>query len=207
MKEEQTSLQQIIDHRNKKLITMKENGINPFPHKFNYSHKSKEILLNFKSLENKCVKIAGRIMAIRKMGKASFAQILDSEGRIQIFIKKDDVGEITYNNFKLLDIGDFVGVEGNIFKTKTKEISIRTDKLTVLAKSIRPLPIVKEKDGKQFDAFLDKGQRYRKRHLDLILNPDVKQTFIDRSIIIKSIRSFLDNNGFLEVETPILQPI
>ncbi|MFL2998137.1 MAG: lysine--tRNA ligase [Candidatus Neomarinimicrobiota bacterium] len=207
MKEEQTSLQQIIEHRNKKLITMKENGINPFPHKFNYSHKSKEILLNFKSLENKCVKIAGRIMAIRKMGKASFAQILDSEGRIQIFIKKDDVGENSYNNFKLLDIGDFVGVEGNIFKTKTKEISIRTDKLTVLAKSIRPLPIVKEKDGKQFDAFLDKGQRYRKRHLDLILNPDVKQTFIDRSIIIKSIRSFLDNNGFLEVETPILQPI
>ena len=94
-------------------------------------------------------------------------------------------GTNSYNNFKLLDIGDFVGVEGNIFKTKTKEISIRTDKLTVLAKSIRPLPIVKEKDGKQFDAFLDKGQRYRKRHLDLILNPDVKKTFIDRSIIIK----------------------
>ena len=146
MKDEQTSLQQIIDHRNKKLVTMKENGINPFPHKFNYSHKSKEILTNFESLESKCVKVAGRIMAIRKMGKASFAQILDSEGRIQIFIKKDDVGENSYNNFKLLDIGDFVGVEGNIFKTKTKEISIRTDKITVLAKSIRPLPIVKEKD-------------------------------------------------------------
>ena len=100
MKDEQTSLQQIIDHRNKKLITMKENGINPFPHKFNYSHKSKEILLNFNSLENKCVKVAGRIMAIRKMGKASFAQVLDSEGRIQIFIKKDDG-----NLYKIASIG------------------------------------------------------------------------------------------------------
>jgi lysyl-tRNA synthetase, class II len=207
MKEEQISLQQIIDYRKKKLMAMKENGVNPFPHKFNYSHKSKEILSNFNNLENKHVKVAGRVMALRKMGKASFAQILDSEGRIQIFIKRDDVGEVSYNNFKLLDIGDFVGIEGSIFKTKTKEISIRTDKLTVLAKSIRPLPIVKEKDGKQFDAFLDKEQRYRNRHLDLILNPDVKQTFIDRSIITKTIRRFLDNRGFLEVETPILQPI
>ncbi len=207
MIEEQKSLQQMIDFRKKKILTMKENGINPFPHKFNYTHKSHSIISNFNDFENKNVKIAGRIMAIRKMGKASFAQIVDSEGRLQIFIKRDNVGESSYNIFKLLDIGDFIGVEGYVFKTKTKEISINTDKITVLSKSIRPLPIVKEKDGKKFDAFLDKEQRYRNRHLDLILNPGVKQTFIKRASIIKSIRRFLDELGFLEVETPILQPI
>tara|TARA_B100000315_G_C14581983_1_gene590961 strand:- start:2428 stop:3738 length:1311 start_codon:yes stop_codon:yes gene_type:complete len=146
-------------------------------------------------------------MALRKMGKASFAQIMDSEGRIQFFIRQDDVGEESYTHFKLLDIGDYVGIEGYVFKTKTEEISIHADTLTILAKSIRPLPIVKEKDGDVFDAFTDKEQRYRNRHLDLILNPEVKDTFVKRARIIKTVRNFLDDKGFLEVETPVLQPL
>jgi lysyl-tRNA synthetase class 2 len=146
-------------------------------------------------------------MAIRKMGKASFMQMMDSTGRIQIFIRKDDIGEKNYSNFKLLDIGDFIGIKGKVFTTKTGEISVKTQVMTILAKSIRPLPIVKEKNGKIFDSFSDKEQRYRNRHLDLILNPEVRNTFQKRSAIIQSIRAFLDDKGFLEVETPILQPI
>ena len=146
-------------------------------------------------------------MVIRKMGKASFAQIMDSMGRIQFFIRRDDVGEEAYSQFKLLDIGDFIGLEGYVFTTKTGEISIHTDNFTILAKSIRPLPIVKEKDGEVFDAFKDKEQRYRNRHLDLILNENVRDTFYKRASIIRSIRKFLDERQFLEVETPILQPL
>ena len=146
-------------------------------------------------------------MALRKMGKASFSQVMDSEGRIQFFIRRDDVGDESYSCFKLLDIGDYVGVEGFVFTTKTGEISIHTSALSVLAKSIRPLPVVKEKDGQIFDSFSDKELRYRNRHLDLILNPEVKETFISRAAIIRSIREFLDNKGFLEVETPVLQPL
>ncbi len=207
MLEEQKSLHQIIDFRKRKLSTLIENGVNPFPYKFKITHKSRNILENFKSLENKSIKIAGRIMALRKMGKASFFQLMDSDGKIQIFIKKDNVGERVYDNFKLLDIGDYIGIKGYVFKTKTEEISINTEEMTILAKSIRPLPIVKEKDGKKFDSFSNKEQRYRNRHIDLILNPHIKKTFIDRSNIIKTIRNFLDDLGFLEVETPILQPL
>ena len=146
-------------------------------------------------------------MAIRRMGKASFFKIVDNQGGIQIFIKKDDVDIEAYENFKLYDIGDFVGISGKVFKTKTKEISIRASEITLLAKSIRPLPIVKEKDGVIYDSFVDIEQRYRNRHLDLLLNPQVKQTFIKRTKIIQSIRNFLDKHQFLEVETPVLQPI
>ena len=141
------------------------------------------------------------------MGKASFFQIMDSSGRIQIFIRRDDIGDNNYSNFKLLDIGDFIGIEGEVFKTRTGEISIKTLEMTVLAKSIRPLPVVKEKDGQLYDSFSDKEQRYRNRHLDLILNSEVRETFYKRSKIICAIRNFLDEKGFLEVETPILQPL
>ena len=134
-------------------------------------------------------------MAIRRMGKASFFRIIDNEGSIQVFIKKDDIGEKSYGNFKLFDIGDFVGVSGQVFKTKTGEISIRTSELTLLAKSIRPLPIVKEKDGVKYDSFSDKEQRYRNRHLDLLLNPEVKNTFIKRTKIIQ-FKNFLDEHNF-----------
>ena len=207
MSKENKSLKQIINHRIEKLKKLRSDGVDPFPHNFNPNNTSDNILINFVEFEGKEVCLAGRIMSIRKMGKASFCQLMDARGEIQFFMKKDNVGEETYNYLKLLDIGDFVGIEGIVFKTKTGEVTINIKGLTILAKSIRPLPIVKEKDGQIFDKFSDKEQRYRNRHLDLIVNPNVKETFIKRAKIIKSIRNFLDEQGFLEVETPILQPI
>ncbi len=207
MSVEQKSLRQIIDFRKEKLNHLRKKGINPFPSNFTPKHFSESIKINFAKLEGKDVIVAGRIMAIRRMGKASFFRIIDNKGGIQIFIKKDDIGNNSYDSFKLFDIGDFVGVSGQVFKTKTGEISIRTSELTLLAKSIRPLPIVKEKNGTKYDSFSDKEQRYRNRHLDLILNQVVKNTFIQRAKIIQCIRTFLDEHQFLEVETPVLQPI
>ena len=207
MPEEYKSLQQIIDFRMEKLNKLREAGVNPYPHKYEPTHKSQYILNHYDELEGQTVCVAGRIMALRKMGKASFAHVMDSTGRIQIFIRRDDVGEDIYNHFKLLDIGDYAGVEGEIFTTKTGEITIRTNKLTILAKSIRPLPMVKEKDGQVFDAFSDKEQRYRNRHLDLIVNPEVREIFVKRARIIQEVRQALDEQGFLEVETPVLQPL
>ena len=207
MVQENKSLKQIIRHRIEKLEKLKLSGIEPYPHNFNPADSSLRIKQNFSEFDGKTVCLAGRLMSIRKMGKASFCQLMDANGSIQFFVKKDNVGDAVYNNIKMLDIGDFVGIKGVVFKTKTEEITININSLTILAKSIRPLPIVKEKDGKIFDQFSDKEQRYRNRHLDLIVNPNIKQTFIKRSKIIKSIRNFLDERGFLEVETPILQPI
>ena len=207
MSTEKQSLKEIINFRMQKLERLREAGVAPFPHNFKPTNYSNEIKDQFKVLENKDVIVAGRIMAMRKMGKASFFHIEDSDGRIQVYIKKDEVGDSLYNIFKLLDIGDFIGVNGFVFKTKTKEISVHAKSITVLAKSIRPLPIVKEKDGETFDSFEDKEQRYRNRHLDLIVNPEVKEVFRKRTIITSALRSYLDNEGFLEVETPVLQPL
>ena len=207
MSTEKQSLKEIINFRMQKLERLREDGVDPFPHNFKPTNYSNEIKDQFKVLENKDVIVAGRIMAMRKMGKASFFHIEDSDGRIQVYIKKDEVGDSLYNIFKLLDIGDFIGVNGFVFKTKTKEISVHAKSITVLAKSIRPLPIVKEKDGETFDSFEDKEQRYRNRHLDLIVNPEVKEVFRKRTIITSALRSYLDNEGFLEVETPVLQPL
>ena len=207
MPEEQKSLNQIIKIRKEKLEKIISKGINPFPPSFKPSHESNEILLNFKKYENKSVILAGRIVSIRKMGKASFFHIQDTAGKIQIFIKKDQIGESEYENFQLMDIGDIVGVKGDVFKTKVGEVSVNIESMTILCKSIRPLPIVKEKDDEIYDAFASKEQRYRNRHLDLIVNPHVRETFIKRTKIIRGIRSFLDDLGFLEVETPVLQPI
>ena len=207
MSEEQKSLNQIIKIRKEKLEKIISKGINPFPPSFKPSHVSNEILLNFKKYENKSVILAGRIVSIRKMGKASFFHIQDTAGKIQIFIKKDQIGESEYENFQLMDIGDIVGVKGDVFKTKVGEVSVNIESMTILCKSIRPLPIVKEKDDEIYDAFASKEQRYRNRHLDLIVNPHVRETFIKRTKIIRGVRSFLDDLGFLEVETPVLQPI
>ena len=207
MSEEKTGLKQIIQFRKQKLEELRQDGVEPFPHIFKPELSSSEILNNFERFENQTVTAAGRIMSVRKMGKACFCHIQDQEGRIQLYIRRDDVGEQNYTHFKLCDIGDFIGVEGYVFKTKTGEVSIYAETITILSKSIRPLPIVKEKDGEVFDAFTDKEQRYRQRHLDLIVNPEVKDVFIQRSKIIRSIRKFLDKQGFLEVETPILQPL
>ncbi|MBT3796266.1 MAG: lysine--tRNA ligase [Candidatus Marinimicrobia bacterium] len=207
MSEEHKSLNQIIDYRKEKLSKLKEAGIDPYPQKFTPNQFSREIINNFENFQDKDVIIAGRIMSIRKMGKASFFHLQDQFGKIQAFIKRDNIGDENYNNFKLLDIGDFVGIEGYVFKTKVGEISIHVKVLTILCKSIRPLPIVKEKEGEEFDAFIDKENRYRNRHLDLIVNPNNKEIFIKRSKIIKGLRHFLDKMDFLEVETPVLQPI
>jgi len=207
MTDNNKSLKQIIDFRKDKLKKLEKMGIDPYPQKYNPTHLSSIIISDYESLEGKDVNVAGRIMSIRRMGKSSFFHIQDGGGRLQIFLKRDDIGEDIYNHFKLLDIGDFVGVEGFVFKTKVNEISIHAKNLTVLCKSIRPLPIVKEKEDTTFDAFSDKEQRYRNRHLDLIVNTDIRDTFIKRANIIKSIRNYLDDLGFLEVETPVLQPL
>ena len=207
MPQNQKSLNQIISYRLEKLEELKKMGIDPYPHKYSPTHFSSEIIIDFSNLNKQDVDVAGRIMSIRKMGKASFFDIQDSLGKIQIFIKKDEIGDKYYNHFNLLDIGDYVGVFGYVFKTKMDEISISAKKLTVLCKSIRPLPVVKEKDDQTFDAFIDKEQRYRNRHLDLIVNPSIKETFLKRAKIIQGLRKYLDDLSFLEVETPVLQPI
>ncbi len=207
MNEQHQSLQQLIQARMDKLNSLREAGVNPYPHVYSPTHSSVNIHENYGELKGKTVRVAGRIMSMRKMGKASFCHVQDSEGKIQSYVRRDDVGTDSYTHFKLLDIGDYIGIEGFVFKTKTEETSIHAEKITVLSKGIRPLPIVKEKDGETFDAFSDKEQRYRNRHLDLIVNPDVRHTFVNRAKIISHLRSYLDNRGYLEVETPVLQPL
>ena len=201
---ENKSLKQIIDNRLEKLKKIRELGLEPYAYDFTCSNNTSEI--NDKLIDSK-VSIAGRIMSLRRMGKASFANIQDQEGRIQLYIARDDVGEDNYNLFKLTDIGDFVGIEGKVFKTKTDALTIKVSHLTILSKSIKPIPDVKEKDGEKYNLVSDKELRYRKRFLDLIINPETKENFIKRFKIINSIRSFLNNHGYIEVETPVLQPI
>ncbi|MGM0612327.1 MAG: lysine--tRNA ligase [Bacteroidota bacterium] len=203
--------------RHNALKQLRELGIDPYPAEtYNIDTTSADIKQNF-SEENKDryanISIAGRIMSRRIMGKASFAEIQDSEGRIQVYFKRDDIcpGEdkTMYNQVfkKLLDIGDIIGINGDVFVTQMGEITVHVKSFKVLAKSLRPLPVVKEKDGKTYDAFTDNEQRYRQRYLDMIVNPQVRKTFVKRSQMINSMRSFLNNKGYLEVETPILQPI
>ncbi len=184
-------------------------NVNPFPYKYDVTHSSNEIIDNYEKYfqSQEAVSIAGRIMTQRVMGKASFCTIQDSEGRIQLYVAEKNIGEAGYNLFKKLDIGDIIGVQGTVKKTQVGEISVYISSLTLLTKNIRPLPVVKEKDGEVFDLFADKELRYRNRHVDLIVNPDIKTTFIKRIAIIKQVKSILDSKGFFEVETPILQPI
>ncbi|MEJ2637113.1 MAG: lysine--tRNA ligase [Calditrichia bacterium] len=204
-------LNQLILQRREKLLKLKELGINPYPYKFERTHTSVEITDNFEVLEEKEVSVAGRIMSNRLMGKAAFFHIQDMQGRIQVYLKKDQVGEKAFELYKLLDIGDIVGVTGQVFKTRTGEITVFARELELLNKSLRPLPIVKEKlvgDEKVvFDPFSDKELRYRQRYVDLIVNPEVRDVFVKRSKIITAIREFLNGRGYLEVETPILQPL
>jgi len=207
----QQDINVLIKRRLEELEELKAKGVQPFAYSFDVSDNSKSIKDNYKEDEQKTVKIAGRIMAIRRMGKASFAHLQDNFGRIQIYLRKDDIGE-SYDSFKLLDIGDIIGIEGYVFKTKTGEISVHTTSLTVLSKSLRPLPIAKEITDEQgnktvFDQFADIELRYRQRYVDLIVNPNIKDVFVKRSKIITAIRKYLDSNEILEVETPVLQPI
>lgn len=202
--------------RRNSLDELRKLGINPYPAEgFEVNVTTREILDNYKPELNNYqeVSIAGRIMSRRIMGSASFVEIQDEKGRIQIYIKRDDIcsGEDStlYNTVfkKLLDIGDFIGVKGFVFITQMGETSIHVKELKVLSKSIRPLPIVKEKDGQIFDAFTDPEMRYRQRYVDLVVNPGVKDVFLKRSRIINTMREFFNSKGYLEVETPILQAI
>jgi lysyl-tRNA synthetase class 2 len=202
---------QLVEIRKEKIDKIREMGINPFPYSFNRTHSSKDVKLNFDSLDGKEVSVSGRIMAVRLMGKAAFCHIQDMHGRLQLYIQRDSLDEIVYSMFKILDIGDHIGVSGIVKKTKTGEISVFANNLELLSKSIRPLPIAKEKeeDGKKiiYDQFVDKELRYRHRYTDLVVNPEIKEVFIMRSKIITAMREILNENDFLEVETPVLQPI
>ena len=211
----------LIKRRLEELEEIKKLGINPYPHRFDVENNSADIVKNFKDpetdeakekLKDVSVTVAGRIMAIRKMGKATFCHIKDDTGRIQIYIRKDDVGEEAYSVFKLLDIGDIIGVKGYAFRTKTGEVSVHAVTYQLLTKSIQPLPVVKEEiteSGEKiiYDAFADVELRYRQRYIDLIVNENVKDTFVKRTKIIQSIKRTLEKNNFFEVETPTLQSI
>ncbi len=211
VQEKHSTLDNILEQRKEKIVKLKEMGIEPYPYSYKVTYKSQEILDSYNEEDEKwnekTVSLAGRLMNKRVMGKASFAHIQDAAGRIQLYVSKNDIGEEPYVMFKLLDIGDIIGVEGIVMKTRTGETTIKAKSVTLLTKNIRPLPIVKEKDGEVFDAFADKEQRYRKRYLDLIVNPEVKDTFIKRAEITRATRKFFDDRGYLEVETPILQSL
>tara|TARA_Y100001968_G_scaffold195149_1_gene179024 strand:- start:283 stop:1773 length:1491 start_codon:yes stop_codon:yes gene_type:complete len=205
---QKASLNQLIEIRIEKLNKIKNLGYNPYPHTFDKKNNIKDIINNAEEHQEEVIKTAGRIVAFRKMGKASFIHIQDMEEKIQIYVKTDLIPLNIYDDIvRNLDIGDIIGIEGELFYTKTNELSIRASNLLLLSKSIRPLPNLKEKDGKVFFAFEDKELKYRKRYLDLIANKDVKELFIKRSLIINKIRNYLNLENFLEVETPILQPI
>ena len=206
----QLSEQEIV--RREKLVKLRALGINPYPaNLFPINSNSKEIKQDY--TENKQVIIAGRLMSINIQGKASFAQLQDGEGRIQIYFNRDEIcpGEdkSKYNDVfkKLLDLGDFVGIEGELFTTKVGEKSVRVKDFTLLSKALKPLPLPKEKDGVVYDAFTDPELRYRQRYADLVVNPHVKEVFIKRTKLFNAMRSFFNDAGYFEVETPILQPI
>ena len=195
------NLNEILLVRRQKLRKLQQSGKDPFKIvKYDVTHRSNEIIENFDEMDGKRVSAAGRIMSKRGMGKASFCDIQDRGGKIQIYVRIDDLGTEAYEEFKKYDIGDIVGVEGVVFRTHKGEISIRAEKITMLAKSLKPLP-------EKWHGLKDVDLRYRQRYLDLIMNPDVRKTFVLRSKIIKEIRKFLDERDFLEVDTPMLNTI
>ena len=197
---EEQELSEILQIRRDKLTSLQKEGRDPFAEtKFERTHFSAEIKENFDEFENKDVVLAGRVMAKRGMGKAIFADIVDNKGRIQIYVRVDDVGAQTFADFRKVDIGDIIGISGFVFKTKMGEISVHCKTVKLLAKSLRPLP-------EKFHGLTNTELKYRQRYVDLIMNPEVKETFVKRSMILRELRAFLDNKGFLEVETPILTP-
>ncbi|MBU5440356.1 lysine--tRNA ligase [Tissierella sp. MSJ-40] len=195
------NLNEMLLMRREKLNELIEKGKNPFLiEKFDYTHHSSTIRDNFEELDGQKVAVAGRIMSRRGHGKVSFIDLQDSEGRIQIFAKQDVVGEEPYKELSLYDLGDIIGVKGEVFRTKAGEISVRAEEVLIMSKSLQILP-------EKFHGLKDQDLRYRQRYVDLIVNPEVKETFILRSKIIKAVREYLDERGFLEVETPILNTI
>ncbi len=191
-------INQLLKVRRDKLKDLQDNGKDPFViTKYDVTHHSQEVKDNFETLEGQKVSLAGRVMSKRVMGKASFCHIQDLQGMIQSYVARDSIGEEEYKAFKKMDIGDIVGLKGEVFKTKTGEISIHASEITLLSKSLQILP-------EKFHGLTNTDIRYRQRYVDLIMNPEVKDTFIKRSQIIKEIRNFLDGRGFMEVETPML---
>ena len=197
---EEQDINQLLKVRREKLATLQEGGKNPYEiMKYDVTHHSKEIIENFEEFDKKSVSIAGRIMSKRVMGKASFCHIQDLEGRIQCYVARDNIGEEAYAEFKKYDVGDIVGVKGEVFQTKTGETSIHTTEITLLSKSLQVLP-------EKFHGLTNTDLRYRQRYVDLIMNQEVKDTFVKRSKIISEIRKYLDSRHFIEVETPVLVP-
>ena len=195
----------LIRQRKEKLKEIREAGIEPYPHKYAPTHTTSAICEEFENVsetpdESHRVVIAGRIMTKRDHGKSSFAHLQDSEGRIQIYMRRDDIGAEVYRIYRRFDIGDIIGVSGVVFRTRTGELTVLADSVQLLCKSIRPLP-------EKWHGLQDKQTRYRQRYADLIMNPEVKAVFIKRTHIVKAIRNMLDADGFIEVETPVLQPI
>ena len=197
-KAQEQDLNQLLKVRREKLSQLQEEGRDPFQiTKYDVTHHSMEVKNAFEELEGKSVSLAGRMMSKRVMGKASFCSIQDLQGAIQSYVARDNIGEDSYKDFKKMDIGDIVGIKGEVFKTKTGEISIHATEVTLLSKSLNPLP-------EKFHGLTNTDLRYRQRYVDLIMNPDVKDTFIKRSKILRAIRKYLDGEGFMEVETPML---
>ena len=197
-KKPEQDLNQLLKVRREKLADLQANGKDPFKIvKYDVSHHSQEVKDQFESLEGKTVTVAGRMMSKRVMGKASFCHVQDLQGTIQSYVARDSVGEEPYKDFKKLDVGDLIGIRGEVFKTKTGEISIHAAEVTLLSKSLQVLP-------EKFHGLTDRDMRYRQRYVDLIMNPEVKDTFIKRSKILSAIRRYLDGQGFMEVETPML---
>jgi lysyl-tRNA synthetase class 2 len=209
--DDQLELNELMLRRREELQELKKLGINPYPYEFASTAYSQEIKETFvDGAPERSVAIAGRIMSLRRMGKASFCHIQDSRGKIQVYLKRDDLGSL-YDAFRLMDIGDIIGIEGYVFRTRMGEISVHARTLTLLSKSLRPLPVPKEKvdeNGSRtiYDPFSDKELRYRQRYVDLVVNPELREVFVKRSKLIATIRRFFDERGFLEAETPVLQP-
>ncbi len=198
----QIPLAQLIKTRREKVRELRGRQVNPYPYRFELTHHLGEILADFDQLEkgDEPVRVAGRIMLKRKMGKVFFADLLDATERIQVYVRKDEVGPGLFDVFDILDLGDIIGCEGKLMVTKTGERTIRVSSFEVLTKSLHPLP-------DKHSGLTDKEMRYRRRYADLIVNPEVRETFVKRARIIQTIRDFLNEKGFLEVETPILQPL
>ncbi|MGQ0563072.1 MAG: lysine--tRNA ligase [Gemmatimonadota bacterium] len=204
----------LIEDRLRKLEQLRERGIEPFAYSYDVTHSSAEAkaLLGDGAEEPTTVRVAGRLISLRAHGKTSFAHLADRAGKIQLYVRRDDVGADAYAVFDLLDIGDWIGVEGTLMRTRTGEITIKAGSFDVLAKSIRPLPIGKEEIGESGEkvvhsGFTDLEQRYRQRYADLAVHPEVREVFYKRARLVTALRSFLDARGFIEVETPVLQPL
>jgi lysyl-tRNA synthetase class 2 len=206
-------LNQVLRLRREKLVTLRVHGVNPYPYQFTRDTHIPDLLAGFDSkMETEehtgpGFSIAGRLHTIRIMGKAAFCHVRDEFGQMQAYVQRDRVGDDDYAIFKMLDIGDIVGFRGTAFRTKTGEATLRAQSFELLSKSLHPLPVVKEREGEIYDAFTDKEARFRERHVDLAVNPDVREIFRKRAKIISTMRSFLDARDFLEVETPTLQPL